>query len=89
MVLVWTDYMKYRAKLRGFELAEIEAIVRFSIERYFNNETGRRIVIGHHGTKLVMVAYEADRTSITPITIHATSRQQIRFRIRTRRYTLE
>ena len=88
MQFVWTDYMRYRAALRGFELAKIEAIVRFSIERYFDNETGRRIVIGHHGTKLVMIAYEVDGTSVTPITIHATTRQQIRFRIRTRRYTL-
>ncbi len=89
MQFVWTDYMKYRAALRGFDLDKIEDIVRYSAERYLDTETGRQIVIGHHNQKLVMIAYEANQTSITPITIHATTRQQIRFRIRTRRYTLE
>lgn len=89
MQFVWTDYMKYRAALRGFDLDKIEDIVRYSAERYLDAETGRQIVIGYHDPKLVMIAYEADQTSITPITIHATTRQQIRFRIRTRRWTLE
>ena len=89
MELVWTDYMKYRAALRGFDLVKIEDIVRYSAERYFDTQTGRQVVIGHHDQKLVMIAYEADQASITPITIHTTTRQQIRFRIRTRRYTLE
>lgn len=26
--IIWTDYMKYRARLRGFDLAKIEHIVR-------------------------------------------------------------
>ena len=81
--------MKYRAALRGFDLVKIEDIVRYSAERYFDTQTGRQVVIGHHDGKLVMIAYEADQISITPITIHTTTRQQIRFRIRTRRYTLE
>ena len=89
MEVLWTDYMKYRAELRGFDLAKIEDIVRYSAERYFDSETGRQIVIGRHGQKLVMVAYEADQTSSTPITVHTTTRQQIRFRIRTGRYNLE
>ena len=89
MEFVWTDYMKYRAALRGFDLTKIEDIVRYSTERYFDTGTGRWIVIGPHGTKLVMIAYETDQTSFTPITVHTTTRQQIRSRIRTRRYTLE
>ena len=28
--IIWTDYMKYRARLRGFDLAKIEHIVRYS-----------------------------------------------------------
>jgi len=28
--IVWTDYIKYRAKLRGFDLEKIEEIVRYS-----------------------------------------------------------
>jgi hypothetical protein len=31
--IVWTGYMEYRAKLRGFNLAKIEQIVRYSSER--------------------------------------------------------
>ena len=89
MKLVWTDYMKYRATLRGFDLIKVEDIVRYSPERYFDTQTGRWIVIGHHGKKLVMIAYETEQDTATPITIHPTTRQQIRFRIRTRRYTLE
>lgn len=34
MIVVWTDYMKYKAKLRGFDLAAIENIVSSPPERY-------------------------------------------------------
>jgi hypothetical protein len=27
-VIVWTDYMKYRAELMGFELSKLENILR-------------------------------------------------------------
>ena len=87
-MIVWTDYMKYRARLRGFDLAKIEHIVRYSAERYFDTATGRRVVVGRHNNVLVMIAYQADEDSITPITIHATTRSQIRFRIRTGRFIL-
>jgi uncharacterized protein YuzE len=30
MMIVWTDYMKHRVRLRGFDLAKIERIVRHS-----------------------------------------------------------
>ena len=88
-MIVWTDYMKYRARLRGFDLARIEHIVRYSPERYFDTATGRRVVVGRHENTLAMISYEVDEDSITPITIHATTRQQIRFRIRTVRFTHE
>ena len=32
-VIVWTDYMKYRVRRRGFDLAAVEHIVRHSAER--------------------------------------------------------
>lgn len=81
--------MRYRAALRGFDLDKIEDIVRYSTERYFDTDTGRSIVIGNHDKKLVMIAYERDQALVIPITVHTTTRQQIQFRIRTRRYTLE
>ena len=33
-MVIWTEYFKYRARLRGFDLAIIEEIVRFSEERF-------------------------------------------------------
>jgi len=89
VTIVWTDYMKYRAKLRGFDLAKIENIIRYSRERYFDTATGRRVVAGRYGNMLVAIPYEVDQHLIIPVTIHATTRQQIRFRIRTGRYTIE
>ncbi len=77
MRVEWTDYMKYKARLRGFDLAKIEEIVKHSVERYFDIETGRRVAIGHHDRMLVLVPYEATPDIITPITIHTTTRQQI------------
>lgn len=89
MKVVWTGYLKYKAKLRGFDLAKIENIIRHSPERYSDMVTGCRVVVGQHGNTLVMIPYEADENSITPITIHATTRRQINFRIKTGRLTNE
>lgn len=89
MIVVWTDYMKYKVKLRGFDLAVIENILKFSPERYSDTATGRRIAVGHHNNQLVMIPYETDEISITPVTIHVTSRQQINFRVRAGRLTHE
>ena len=32
--IVWTEYMKYRLGLRGYNLATVENILRYSSERY-------------------------------------------------------
>jgi len=87
--IVWTDYFKYRASLRGFELAKIENILRYSGERYFDTATRRRIAIGRHDNLLVIVPYEESGNAITPVTIHATTRQQISFRLKTGRFVHE
>ena len=89
MIVVWTDYIKYKAKLRGFDLAYLENIVKFSSERYFDTVTGRRVAVGKQETKLVIIPYEADEDSIIPATIHVTTRQQLNFRIRTGRFIYE
>jgi hypothetical protein len=86
MEVVWTEYTKHRARLRGFDLAAIEQILRFSGERYFDTATQRRIAIGRLGPKLVSVPYEEEGETLTPITIHATTRQQVNLRIRVGRY---
>lgn len=84
-----TEYLKYRVDLRGFDLNLVEKIVRYSEERYLDTETNRLIAIGEHNKKLVMIPYEETQDTITPITIHATSRQQIKFRLNTGRFTYE
>jgi len=88
-MIVWTDYMKHRARLRGFDLAKLEHIVKHSSERYYDTVTGRSIIVGRHDNLLVMIPYEADETAITPITVHATTRQQINFRLKTGRFISE
>ena len=87
--LIFTDYLKYRAELRGFDLELIEKIIRYSTERYIDNETYRYVVVGDHNNKLVMIPYEETETTITPVTIHATTRQQIKFRLNTGRLSYE
>ena len=86
---IFTGYLKYRAELRGFDLIRIENILRFSQERYFDIETHRLIVVGEQGSKWVMIPYEESETEITPVTIHTTTRQQIKFRLTTGRLTYE
>jgi len=87
--IVWTPYMKYRAQLRGFDLAVIESIVRYSVERYFDAATGRMIVVGPDGRRLVMIAYEREEATVTPVTVHVTSRRQVSFRVKTGRFRSE
>jgi len=86
--VIWTDYLKYRAELRGFDLPAIERIVRSSDERYFDRVTQRMVVVGRHGAGLVMVPYDQEGEIVTPVTIHPTTRQQISFRLRTGRFRL-
>lgn len=84
--IIWTDYMRYRAELRGFELATIEQIVRFSGERYFDTATQRMVVVGRHMGQLVMIPYEQEGDTVTPVSVHSTTRQQINLRLQTGRF---
>ena len=83
---IWTEYLKHRAHSRAFDLVLIEHILRFSRERYFDTVTQRMVVVGRHGHRLVMVPYDQENDRVTPVTIHATTRQQISFRLRTGRF---
>jgi len=87
--VVWTDYMRYRAELRGFDLARIEEIVRYSDERYVDNATGRLVAVGKHAHQLMMVPYEIEEDTIRPVTVHVTARAQIDARIRSGRFSHE
>lgn len=87
--IVWTDYMRYRIGLRGFDLLVIERIVRHSAERYVDVATGRYVVVGRHGRRLVMIPYERESQTVTPVTIHATSREQVKSRVKSGRFRHE
>jgi len=89
LTIVWTEYFKYRAQTRGFDLNQIEQILRYSSERYRDAETSRLIAIGRHGSSLIMIAYEVEGSIATPITVHTISRQQVRFRVQTGRFVNE
>jgi hypothetical protein len=73
--------------LRGFDLQQLEEVIRYSGERYADAATGRRVAVGKHGRELVMIPFEEDGEAITPVTVHATTRQQISYRIKSGRLT--
>jgi uncharacterized DUF497 family protein len=87
--IIWSEYLQYRANLRKFDLEQIEEILRFSSERYYDTETDRLIAVGKHHDTLVIIPYEINGDSIQPITIHATTRQQIKFRLKTGRFIIQ
>ncbi|MDL1963438.1 MAG: hypothetical protein LWW98_03705 [Deltaproteobacteria bacterium] len=87
--IVWTEYMKYRLSLRGYDIATVEQILKYSSERYVDTLTGRVVAIGRHEKLLVMIPYELKGRTLTPVTIHATSRQQINSRIKSWRFKNE
>jgi len=87
--IVWSDYMRYRVRLRGFDLARLEEIVRYSSERYVDTVTGRCVVVGRHGESLVMVPCESEEGVVVPVTAHVTSRRQVTFRVKTGRFRYE
>ena len=86
MRIVWTEYLKYRAALRGFDLAKVEQIIQSSKERYMDTATNRQVVIGRYGKILVLIPYEVSGEVLTPVTIHATTRQQIELRLKIGRF---
>jgi len=59
---VVSEYMDYRCRTRGYDIAVVEA------------------------RKLVLIPYEETDTEIRPVTVHATNRRQIRFRLNTGRF---
>jgi hypothetical protein len=87
--VAWTEYLRYRAELRGFDLNEIEQVVKSTRERYVDMATNRHVAVGRCGTTLVLVPYEVSGDVLTPVTIHATSRRQIDFRVKAGRFVHE
>jgi len=67
-------------------VAIVERIVRNPTERYVDATTGRLVAVGRHGRVLVMIPYEQKGDELTPVTVHATSRQQVNARLRSGRF---
>jgi len=89
MKYIWSEYLKHRAESREFDLEKIEKILRYSGERYFDTVTNRLIAVGRHDERLIMIPYEKESDIIKPVTVHAVTRQQIKFRIKTGRFVNE
>ncbi len=62
---------------------------RASVSRALDTVTRRVVGVGKHDDRLVAVPIEREGESITPVTIHATTRQQIRFHLRSGRFVYE
>ncbi len=86
--IVWSEYLQYRARLRSFDLAKIEEILRFLGEKYYDTITDRLIVVGKHNKDLIMIPYEINEDLIIPVTVHSTTRQQIKFRLKNGRFII-
>jgi hypothetical protein len=85
--IIITDYVTHRARTRGFDIQDIESIVRHSEEPFFDTETHRLVAVGRSAKRLVMIPYEENDEEVVPVTVHAVTRQQIRFRVSTGRFT--
>ncbi|MFW6240093.1 MAG: DUF2283 domain-containing protein [Thermodesulfobacteriota bacterium] len=46
MEIQWTEYMKYRLSLRNFDMVQVEDLLRYSNERYWDSMNHRRVAIG-------------------------------------------
>ncbi len=88
MEIRWTSYLQFRAQLRKFDLNTLEGVLRNTPERYTDAATGRRVAIGKHGNTLVAIPYEMDKDAMIPVTVHATSRQQVTYRLRSGRFQI-
>lgn len=88
MNIIWTKYLVFRAELRSFEVPLLEQFLRYTEERYFDTVTHRMVAVGKHRDYLVMIPYDiADDQTITPVTVHATTRQQVAYRIKSDRFS--
>ena len=85
--IIWTDYLMYKARLRGFNLSNIEDIIRHSSERYFDTSSRRHIVVGKDAKVLVVIPHDIDEfDTVPPITIHAITIIHINYRVKSGRF---
>ena len=87
-VVRWSDYMAYRVELRGFDRQDIERILRYAEERYFDTVTTRLVAVGRDRMGLLMIPYEIENEVLAPVTVHRTTRQQLTTRFNSGRLTV-
>ena len=85
----WTDYMKYRLQIREFDREKIEEIFANPQEQYYDTATLRNVIVSTIDRQLVLIPYEKEKDTVIPVTIHAITRKQIDFRIKTGRFVYE
>lgn len=89
MIINWNNtHFVYQVNQRVIDLEKVENTLRFSTEKYFDNNTGRYVKIGGNKREgLLLVSYEIELDeSVTPITVHQTDREQINHRLNEGRY---
>lgn len=67
-------------------LETIAAVGRFASERYFGTNHSRLVGVGRFGRLLLLVPYEEDDQSITPVTVHTITRQQMTWQLQEGRF---
>jgi hypothetical protein len=86
----YSQHLKFRLRVRRIPEELPERIYRQAQERYFDNHTGRHIAIlsatYHNRRRLMMIAYDEFDDRIEIVTVHPIKRQQIRGRLRSRRW---
>ena len=66
--------------------SKVEEIIRHSAEKYTDTETGRTVIVGSYDALLVLIPIDIEGSTVTPVTVHATTRQQINFRLQSGRF---
>jgi hypothetical protein len=77
------------AKFAGIRSCDGRANLAILLRADVDTVTGRVVAIGRHEKLIVMIPYELKGRTLTPVTIHATSRQQINSRIKSGRFKNE
>jgi hypothetical protein len=89
----YSDYLRFRLRVRGIPDKMPERIYRESQERYYDNTTGRHIavlsVVYHRRRKRMMIAYDEFFDYVEIVTIHPIEKQQIQNRVFSGRWTYE
>lgn len=88
--ILYTKYFERRIALRSIPYDKPKDIIKNSVEKYYDNETGRYVKIGKvkimNINALLAVFYEEAEEEITVITAHSVTRTQINFRIKNNRW---